>query len=170
MSNPPSPYRRRRGPAVDEEALVHRYTRDQWSIAACAARFGIGEGVARSILVRHNVQLRPPASAAKAGPAAAVKRGKPEGPRRGHMFGPEGQAQIKRSFRLGPPAEPSRSDLLRVGQAARMLNVDPAVLRTAAAAGQIRVIRAPNGWRQYIRADLLDLGQRLGLIADKGVS
>ena len=47
-------------PAVDEQALIRRYTRDGWSMAACARRFSISLGQAREILTSHGVDIRVP--------------------------------------------------------------------------------------------------------------
>ena len=51
---------RRGGPLVDEQRLALRYARDKWTITQCARRFGIGYNQARGILLRSNVELRPP--------------------------------------------------------------------------------------------------------------
>lgn len=58
-----NPYRQKRslgafGERVDEDALVRRYTGNNWSVLQCARAFGIGPGRARRILRDHGVELR----------------------------------------------------------------------------------------------------------------
>ena len=191
----------RRGPAfarsnqpdVDEQALIRRYTRDGWSMAACGRRFSISLGQVRAILTSHGVDVRVPGRPAPLDEDAVIRayrkhqsinyvalvmhtsaegvlailddHGEPHG---GHTPPPDigtGQRPVLAKYLQRPPVEPSPADLLWPSQAARMLGVNADFLKAAAEAGQIRETRSPGGLRQYTRRDLLEFGRRLGVIA-----
>jgi len=170
-------------PAVDEQALIRRYTRDRWSMAACARRFSISLYHAREILTRNDVEIRVPGRTASLDENDVVRayrkhrslnyvarvmhttaervqaildeHGEPHGV---HTPPPDigaGQRPVLARYLQRPPAEPSLADLLRVCQAARMLGIREGYLKAAARAGQIHETRSPGGQRQYTRRDLV---------------
>lgn len=129
-------------PAVDEQALVRRYTRDGWSMAACARRFSISQGRARAILASNDVDIRAPGrprsldenavihayrkhqsvkyvalamhTSAERVQAIVDKHGEPHGV---HTPPPDigtGHRPVLARFRQLPPVEPSPADLLRL--------------------------------------------------------
>jgi hypothetical protein len=184
-----SAFARSAEPAVDEQALVRRYTRDGWPVAACARRFSISAGHARAILARNGVAIRRPGRAGLPDEDAVVrayrkhrsvkyvakvlhtseenvlaildKHGEPHGI---HTPPPNigtGQRPILARFRQVPPVEPSPADLLRPSQAANMLGVDVGFLKAAATAGRIHETYSPGGQRRYTRRDVADFGRRL---------
>jgi hypothetical protein len=191
VTAPGRAFSRSADPAVDEQALIRRYTRDGWTVAECGRRFSISAKRARAILVRNGVEPQAPGPAAPLDEDAVVRayrkhrslryvakvmrtreekvraildqRGQPHGV---HTPPPEidssGRATLVWS-RPGPPTEPSPADLLWPFQAARMLNVDVDFLTAAAKAGQIPEAHSATGQRRYARRDVADLGRRLGL-------
>lgn len=59
MGSLPSPYKRSRRPAaLDEDRLVLRYTRDEWSMAQCGRVFGVRTETVAAVLREHGVTLR----------------------------------------------------------------------------------------------------------------
>ena len=189
-------FARKAPPAVDEQALVRRYTRDRWSMAVCARRFSISPDPVRAILESNGIGIRVPGRATTLDEDAVIgayrkhqsityvarvmhtsadkvqaileAHGEPHGIHTPPPHIGTGQRPVLARYRQRPPVPPSPADLLLPSQAARMLGVDERYLKAAAKAGQIHETRSPGGLRQYTRRDLAESGRRLGLISTAG--